>query len=133
MNKTNLRLIRPLTTIIVFTGAVCVFAKNWLARNGIDYQVLLAGNLLLYFVSLAAFLISSRALNASNPQAFVRAMYGSFIVKFFVVVIAAFIYIMLAKKNVSKPTLGIWAVLYIIYTVIETKALTRLLKQKKHA
>ena len=84
-------------------------------------------------VSLFAFLISNRALNASNPQAFVRAMYGSFMIKFFVVIIAAFIYIMQVKKNVSKPTLGIWAVLYIIYTVIETKALTRLLKQKKHA
>jgi len=133
MNKTTLQLIRPLTTVIVITGAVSVFAKNWLAKNGIDYQVLLAGNLLLYFVSLFAFLISNRALNASNPQAFVRAMYGSFMIKFFVVIIAAFIYIMQVKKNVSKPTLGIWAVLYIIYTVIETKALTRLLKQKKHA
>lgn len=133
MNKNTLQLLRPLTYVVVLTGAACVFAKQWLAQKGIDYQVLLAGDLILYGVSVTAFLISSRSMNSPNPQASVRAMYGSFMVKFFVVVITAFAYIMTAKKNVSKPSLGIWAVLYIIYTVIETKALIRLLKQKKNA
>jgi hypothetical protein len=48
------------------------------------------------------------------------------------VIIAAFIYIMLAKKNVNKPALGVCAGLYIIYTVLETTRLTRLLRTKKN-
>jgi hypothetical protein len=49
------------------------------------------------------------------------------------VAIVAFIYIMTVKKNLSKPSLAACGILYIVYTFLETKALTRLLKQKKNA
>ena len=51
-------------------------------------------------------------------------------IKFFVCLIAAFIYFMLAKKNVNKPALIICMGLYIVYTVLEVAALQKLLKQK---
>lgn len=133
MSNNSLQFTRPLSIVMILVSGFCIAGKNWLIKKGIDHEVVVIGNLILYIVSMAAYLISSRALRSSNPQAFVRAMYVSFMVKFFVVVIAAFIYIMMTRKNVNKPALGICAVLYIIYTVIETKALTRLLKQKKNA
>jgi hypothetical protein len=74
-----------------------------------------------------------RSLNSSNPQSFVRAMYGSFILKFFVLVIAAFAYIMLAKKDVNKQALFTCMGLYLIFTFIEISALTKKMKQKKNA
>ena len=133
MSNNSLQFTRPLSIVMIIISGFCIAGKNWLIKKGIDYEVVVIGNLVLYVVSMAAYLISSRAMRSSNPQSFVRAMYGSFMVKFFVVIIAAFVYIMLTKKNVNKPALGVCAVLYIIYTVIETKALTRLLKQKKNA
>jgi hypothetical protein len=133
MSNNSLQFTRPLSIVMIIVSGFCITGKNWLIKKGIDYEVVVIGNLILYIVSMAAYLISSRAMRSSNPQAFVRAMYLSFMVKFFVVVITAFIYIMMTRKNVNKPALGICAVLYIIYTVIETKALTRLLKQKKNA
>jgi len=133
MNKQRLSFIGPLVFVFAFITAFCLTGRSWLANYGLDADVIIIGNLVLFAVSLAAFLISSNSFRSSNPQSFVRAMYGSFMVKFFVVAIAAFIYIMMAKKNVSKPSLAACAVLYIIYTVLETRALTRLLKQKKNA
>lgn len=133
MSNNSLQFTRPLSIVMIIISGFCIAGKNWLIKKGIDYEVVVIGNLVLYVVSMTAYLISSRAMRSSNPQSFVRAMYGSFMVKFFVVIIAAFVYIMLTKKNVNKPALGVCAVLYIIYTVIETKALTRLLKQKKNA
>ncbi len=99
----------------------------------IDGIVILVGNFILFAVTAFSYWLTNRSFTSSNPQAFVRAMYGSFIFKFFVVAIAAFIYIMVAKKNVNKPGLIICAGLYIIYTTLEIATLLKLLKKKKHA
>jgi hypothetical protein len=133
MNKNLLNSIRPLLIIFVLITAFCITGKAWLAKKDVNYEVLVIGNIVLFVVSLLAFVITNRALKSNNPQAFVRAMYGSFMIKFFVVAIAAFIYFMIAKKDVNKPALFVCAGLYIIYTAIETKALMKLLKGKKNA
>ena len=127
MNKDLLRLLRPLLIIFILINAFAITGKSWLEKNSVDQSVLIAGNLLLFLVSLTAFLITYRSLRSSNPQAFVRAMYGSFIA------IVAFVYIMVARKNVNKPGLIACGVLYIVYTVLETGALMKLLKQRKNA
>ena len=133
MNKNLLQPIRPLIIIFIFLYSVLITTKSWLDKKGVDQDVLIAGNLILFVVSLAAFFITHKSLRSSNPNAFVRAMYGSFIIKFFVLAIAAFIYIMMAKKNLNKPALIACAGLYIIYTGIETRALINTLRQRKNA
>jgi hypothetical protein len=124
---------RTILFIFVFVTAFSLTAKSLLEKIQIDQEVLIGGNLVLFLASAGAYFISSRALASENPNAFVRAMYASFMVKFFLVIIAAFVYIMIAKKNVNKPALMICGALYIVYTFIETRALTRLLKKKKNA
>lgn len=133
MNKILLQSITPLLGVFIAISSITALSKNWLEGKGVNLSVLLAGNLLLFLVSLVAFLITHKALRSSNPQAFVRSMYGSFMIKFFVLAVAAFIYIMVMKKNVNKPALIACAALYIIYTGIETRGLLKLLKQKKNA
>ena len=133
MSRNLFQFIRPLIFVFVFLTAIFISAKDWLDKKGVSQDVLIGGNLILFIVSLVAFFITAKALRSANPQAFVRAMYGSFIIKFFVLAIAAFIYIMMAKKNVNKPALIACAGLYIIYTGMETRALMKLLKQKKDA
>jgi ACR3 family arsenite efflux pump ArsB len=132
MNKNLLQSIRPLVLVFIFLTAFFITSKSWLEKKGVNQDVLIIGNLILFLVSLSAFLLTNKALSSSNPQAFVRAMYGSFIIKFFVLAITAFVYIMVAKKNVNKPALIACAGLYIIYTGIETRALMKMLKQKKN-
>ena len=132
MNKNLLQSIRPLVLVFIFLTAFFITGKSWLEKNEVNQDVLIIGNLLLFLISLTAFLITNKALSSTNPQAFVRAMYGSFIIKFFVLAITAFVYIMVAKKNVNKPALIACAGLYIIYTGIETRALMKILKQKKN-
>jgi hypothetical protein len=133
MNRTSLALLRPMILIFIFLNAFFIVGKTWLANKGIDQSVLIAGNLLLFLVSLITFLITYRSLKAKNPNVFVRAMYGGFIIKFFVVAIAAFIYIMMTKKNVNKTALFICMGLYVLYTFFEVSSLLRVLKQKKNA
>jgi hypothetical protein len=133
MSNATLQPIRPLFLIFVFLSAFFITGKSWLLKQGIQPEVAIVGNLILFAVSLTAFFITKKSFASSNGNAFVRAMYGSFMLKFFVLVIAAFIYIMIAKKNVNKPGLVLCAALYFIYTVIETRALMKMLKQNKNA
>ena len=133
MNRTSLQLLRPMILVFILLNVFFITARQWLEKKGVDQEVMIIGNLLLFVVSVIIFLITHRSLQSSNPNAFVRAMYGGFIIKFFAVAIAAFIYIMIAKKNVNKPALFASMLLYVVYTFIEVKTLLGVLKQKKNA
>ena len=98
---------------------------------GIDGTALLGGNTIIFAATALSFWISLRSLQSTNPNASVRALYGSFMIKFFLLIIAAFVYIMIEKKNVNKPALYICMGLYLVYTVMEVAALQKLLKKNK--
>lgn len=132
MNKTNLRSMRPLLILFIVLNGFFVAGKSMLAKWGFDQNVLIIGNLLLFVVTLISYIISVRGLNSSNPNAFVRGIYGSFILKFFVIAIAAFVYTQMAQKQVNKSSLFTCMGLYLVYTFIEISSLTKLLKQKKN-
>lgn len=133
MNKSVFSSILPFIIVFSLVNAFCLTGNDWLQKKAISQEVIIAGNLLLALISIITFFMTHRSLRSENPQAFVRAMYGSFMLKFFVVAITAFVYIMSVKKDVNKPALIICAGLYIIYTAIEIRLLLKLLKQKKHA
>ncbi len=103
------------------------------ANAGIDGTVVIIGNFILFLVSLIALIITLKSFKSENPQAFVRAVMGSFIIRFFVVALSAFTYIMVAKQAVNKKALMLCGILYIIYSILETKKMLSLLKKKKHA
>ena len=129
MNKTWL----PLVVLFVLLNIFFFSFHDWLVKKGVQHDVLVIGNLILFVATLLSFMVYMRSLKTAGGGAAVRGMYGSFIVKFFTCLIAAFGYIMIAKKEVNKPALIICLGLYVIYTVIEVSSLQRLLKQKKNA
>ncbi len=133
MNPNSLKPLRSL--LIIFGVLTLAFAagSSLLRSWKIDPWVLGAGNLLVFLTVLVSFLLLRRAMHSPNPQSFVRAMYGSFLVKFFVLALAAFIYIMVTRKEVNKPALFGSIALYFMYTFIEINTLLRMLKRQKNA
>lgn len=117
----------------IIVNGVVVTGKSFLAKWNINQDVMIIGNLILLVVTIGSFFLISRSLNSSNPNSFVRAMYGSFMIKFFLIAGVAAVYILVTKKNVNKVGLIACVGLYFIYTFIEVAALTKLLKQKKNA
>jgi hypothetical protein len=118
--------------IFILLNAFFVIGKSTVEKWGADQSVIIFGNLLLFLASLFSFLLLQRSLAATNPNVFVRAIYTSFIVKFFVCAIAAAVYV-LSAPSVNKPALITCMFLYLIYTTIEVGSLMKLLKQKKNA
>ncbi|MBL7741121.1 MAG: hypothetical protein JNK14_18000 [Chitinophagaceae bacterium] len=133
MNRNSIGPLRPMILVFVLLNGFFVAGRAILEKWNVDQSVVIGGNLILFIVSLASFLLTKRSLAAPNPNAFVRAMYGSFMIKFFVCAAAAFAYIMSVKKNVNKQALFVCMGLYIVYTVLEVSSLLKLLKQKKNA
>ncbi len=133
MNKSLFALIRPLLIVFVAVTAVGIAGRTWLIGQGIDPDVLLVGNFIVCAATVVSLFILLRGGSSANPQSFVRSMYASFLIRFFIILIAAFIYIMTAKKAVNKPALMICAGLYILYAGLEISALLRSMKKKKDA
>ena len=123
----------PLLIVFIALTAFLITAKTWLEKKGIEQDVLLIGNLLICAVSLISIIVTQRSFKSSNPHVFVRAVYSGFIIKFFVLVAAALVYILASGNNVSRPAIFSCMALYVIYSFIEVSALIRLLKQKKNA
>jgi len=132
MRRNRSRLL-PLIILFILLNALFLTGKNFLERSGFDQSVLIIGNLILFAATLVSFVFARRGLRSENPQAFVRSVYMSIMIKLFICVIAAVIYIFLFRKNLNRPALFTCMGLYLVYTFIEVSVLTKTLKEKRHA
>jgi hypothetical protein len=119
--------------LFVLLNALFISAKNIFTRNGLDQEVLIIGNLILFIITFFSIWINLRNISNSNPQALIRSIYLSTMVKLFVCAIAAFIYIIQFRDSLNKPSLFVCMGLYVLYTIIEVSVLTRILRGKKNA
>jgi hypothetical protein len=123
----------PIIFFFLVFSALFLTAKGFLDRNGFDQSVLFVGNLVIFLATVLSFLFARRGLTVKNPHAFVRSVYLSIMVKLFVCVVAALIYIFLFRNNLNRPALFTCMGLYLVYTLIEVSVLTKMLKEKKNA
>ena len=130
MNRQAIRYYRPAILVFLFLNIGFFTMQKRLADWGFNQEVLVYGNIILFAISLVSFLMGARGMQSKNNHVFFRMVYGSFMVKFFILAGAALVYIMVMKKEVNKPALFLCMGLYIVYTVIEVSALMKLSKQK---
>ena len=120
----------PIVVLFIILNGLFIAGKGMLDRWGADQDVLIWGNLLLFGITLVSFLVAQKGLKSTNPHAFVRSVYGSIMLKLFVCLIAAFIYIFLNRQNLNKPAFFTLMGLYLVYTFLEVSTLTKMLKQR---
>ncbi|MEP6584742.1 MAG: hypothetical protein ABJA90_10765, partial [Ginsengibacter sp.] len=118
--------ILPVILLFLFITALVFILKAFLKANGFDINFLLGGNVILFMLSLAGFLIQMKGLRSSNLNAFMRGIYSSLLLKMFIVVAAVFIYIFISGGSINKPSLFTCMALYFLYTAIEVKQLMKI-------
>lgn len=128
----NRRAFLPIVILFVLLNTFFIAGRSLLERWGASQDVLIWGNLLLFVLTILSFVIAQKGLKNTNPHAFVRAVYGSIMLKLFASLIAAFIYIFLTRKDLNKPAFFALMGLYLVYTFIEVSTLTKMLKQRAH-
>lgn len=123
----------PVILLFVILNALFIALGKRLKEWGLDTDVLLIGNSFLFVITLVSFLISLKGLQHKNPHVFMRSVMSSIMVKMFLAIIAAFIYISIYKRGLNKPALFICMGLYLVYTFLEVNILTRILRQQPNA
>lgn len=118
--------------VIVFLAVnlVCLLTGSTLSAWKIDPRVLMAANLLLFIMAIVIINIMLKAMKNSNPNVFIRTVMGGTFIKLLILATAALIYIFVAGENRSVYGVVTSLLLYIIYTVVETKTILQLNKKQ---
>jgi len=132
MNRQAFRFFRPAIWIFLLLNISFFALQKKMADWGFNQEVLVYGNFLIFCISFISFLMGLKGMQSKNNYVFFRMVYGSFIIKLFILAGAALIYIMTMKKAVNKPALFLCMGLYFVYTVIEVSALMKMSKQKNN-
>src|SRR4051794_35805743 len=104
----------PITMLFITVSIFTLTGKSIMQRWNMDDGVLIRGNVLLFVITFFSFLLAEKGLEQKNPHAFIRSVYSSIMIKFFVCIIAAFVYISMNKTNINKPSLFTCMGLYLV-------------------
>ena len=130
MTKRQSRAFLPVVLIFAVITIFVLAGQTALGQWGMDGNVVLVGNTLLFLITCASYFIAQRGVHHTNPHAFVRAVYTGMMIKLFICIIAAFVYISLYRSNLNKPALFTCMGLYLVYTFVEVSILMQQLKEK---
>jgi hypothetical protein len=122
----------PLVIIFLIVGAAILVFRNSLQRAGLDWQVLSAGNVFIYIVTMVSMHLLTKGLHAEKTQVFLRNAYTGILIKLFACAAAAFIYIFASGKNLNRPALFACMGLYLVYTFVELSVIMKQSNAKKN-
>ena len=121
----------PVVLIFIALNVFFISGKHIIERRWhADQDVLITGNVILFLITFLSFFIAKNGLKNTNPNAFVRSVYGSIMAKLFLCMIAAAIYIFGFRATFNKPAFFILMGLYLVYTFFEVAALQKMLRGK---
>src|SRR5687767_2907128 len=117
--KTSRKPFLPVVILFLVLNALFIVFRSRLESLDFDGPTLILGNLFLALITLLSFMVSRRGLDHKNPHVFVRSVYSGIMIKLFITIIAAFIYIATFRKGLNKPAFFTLMGLYLVYTFIE--------------
>lgn len=125
--------IAPLAILFALIAGSLFLLQSYILRWGADVRVLHLANILLFAVACISAFWMSASMQRSGATALLKALYGGFMIRFFVLAGAAFIYILSVRKQVNLPGLIGAAIFYLLYLFVEIRSLRTVLKSSTHA
>ncbi|WP_447642520.1 MULTISPECIES: hypothetical protein [Chitinophagaceae] len=119
-----------LLLLFVLTSTICLGFKFKQYDDRVNYDVIEAGNVLIFILSLISCAMHEKAAKSNNPNAFVRSIQASFLLKLFVLVSATFVYVYFTGPNRNAPAIFICMGLYVVYTVLEVSSAYKLVGKR---
>ncbi len=123
--------ILPLVGLFLIISFVPLVFRESFNKMGLDWQVLMGGNIFLYVVTTISFHLLREGMGAATTSAFLTKVYGSILLKLFGCAIAALAYIFISGSKLNKPALFTLMGLYLVYTFVEMRILMKHIKQQK--
>ena len=123
------KVLQPIVVLFVLVNVICAILFSWFTSAGLDPIVLLAGNSLVFVLTLSSCYLMKNGLTATSTTGFLSSVYGSFIMKLFFVGLVVVLYVKLSGDQMNVPAVFTSMVLYLLYTFIEVKGLLLLVKK----
>jgi hypothetical protein len=123
------RAIRPILILFVLVNLLGMTFYSNLPKSGLDPDVLLAGNLFVFIITVFSFWMLLRGLKAKSTTAFLSSIYGSFIIKLAISGLLTVAYAKLKGADMNTPAIFSSLFLYLIYTFLEVKGLLALIRK----
>jgi len=122
----------PLVIVFLISAVSIIVFRDYLTKQGFDWQVMSGGNLFIYIVTIISMHLLSKGLHATDTHAFLRNAYGGIIFKLFGCAAAAFVYIIASGNNLNKRSLFACMFLYLLYTGIELSVIMKQSNAKRN-
>ena len=129
-NKVTGRSFLPIVLTFIVISVLALLFRPILTGWKVDYGVLLWGNALLFLLTTSSFYLYTKGLRNNNPHVFVRALYGSLLIKFMGCMLAVLIYAAISRQGVNRNGILGCFVFYMLYTFLEVRILLQLSKRK---
>jgi hypothetical protein len=126
------KLLLPALLVFLLLNALFIAGAAWFKPLLVHTEVLIIANLLFFVLGLVAFVFQLKALKATNPHAFVRHVMGGTFIKLLVGFAALGVYALAFKNLFNKPTAIGCMLIYIVYLVTDTMALSKVQKKQRH-
>ncbi|AYD46935.1 MAG TPA: hypothetical protein VFQ86_10890 [Arachidicoccus soli] len=112
-----------LLLLFIIVCTFCLFLRNGLIKLPyyVDANVVVVANLILFLLALVGTFQHAKALKNPNPNVFIRSIMLMTVLKFLILGIAAVAYVLIAKETRNVPAIIISLILYVIYSVFETR------------
>jgi hypothetical protein len=123
----------PVIVFFILINALAIIFGSSLSAAGFNMGFLLAANAILFLLTCFGFFIQLKGVRSTNPHAFVRGIYSSFLLKLFVIVGAILIYVLAMGGEVSGFSIFVSLGIYLVYTFLEVKQLMKLARKKPDA
>ena len=119
----------PILIIFIIANIILLVVPAMEMLWGMSRMVMIIGNVILFAATGVSFYLYQKSLRNNSVHAFLRMIYGGMFAKMMICLFAALIYIMVAKKNVSKGAVFGLMFLYFVYTFIEISIILNLSKK----
>jgi len=130
--KKNERPFVPIVLVFLAANGLLVLTPSLDFLWNMDRNVMIIGNFILFLATWFSFRLYRRSLANNNVHAFLRMIYGGMFAKMMICLLAALIYIMIVKKDVSKGAIFGLMFLYFVYTFLEISIIMKLSRKDKY-
>lgn len=127
------RAFAPVILAFLVTSAIAVLGNEWLQSRNIDPTIVMVGNIILFAASVISFYFFLKSLRNNRAAVLLRYIYGGMMVRMFIVMITALVYIVVEGKGVNKGAVFVCMFLYFLYSFMEVYILLKLSNKQKNA
>ena len=117
-----------IASIIIFVVLSVLFYTLKIYAPDYNFITLECGNLIMILLSLSTYLMIEKQ-KKGRPQAFVRGVSGASFLKLMVCMVSVLVYVLLNRTHIHKPSVFMLLGIYAVYSIMETLALSKLVRE----